>query len=257
MGERRRPEAEPPRHKPPAPTRNTGGRNGSAARNRQNSGGTKFAADLARRMKPELFRPPPPIIPQHFAKRPQRRARPAIDNQFRVVEQFAAALLQFIHQRVFLVRIQRLVEAAQFQQRVAPGQQIAQDQFLLARRARLADAPVARANWRRTPATRPSSAANACSMLGASGGQRLGPPTIFTSSRAELRNRAPEISRKRRGIVVQKINDRSRRCADGGVALHRGLFATRQDDFQFFRRIIKLPRGARRREHRGCPVAPR
>ena len=90
-------------------------------------------------MTAELFRSAPPIGHQHSGERAEAGARAAPHDQLGVVEQFPAAALQLVHKRVFLVGIERLVKAAQLQQGVSPGEQVAEDQLLLTGRPRPAN----------------------------------------------------------------------------------------------------------------------
>ncbi len=53
-------------------------------------------------------------------------------------------------------------------------------------------------------------------------------------------HRAAQITRRRRGIVIQKINELAAGGAHGGVALDGGLLAARDDDLQLVVGIIKL-----------------
>ena len=57
-------------------------------------------------MQAKLLRPAPAIVQQHFGKRLEAVTRTAINDELRIVKQFTAALLQFIHQGIFFVRIQ-------------------------------------------------------------------------------------------------------------------------------------------------------
>src|ERR1039457_5936272 len=80
-------------------------------------------------MNSKLFGPAPTVGAQHFEKRCERMARAAVNEQLRIVNEFAAAFLQFVHERVFFVGIKRLIEAAEFEQVSAARKEIAEDEF--------------------------------------------------------------------------------------------------------------------------------
>src|SRR4051794_19328538 len=83
-------------------------------------------------MQPKLLGAAPAIVEQHFAKSFQGRAWPPVNYQFGIIEQLGAPLLQFVHQRVFLVRVKRFIETAELIQRISAGKEIAKDQYLFA-----------------------------------------------------------------------------------------------------------------------------
>src|SRR5207245_1207250 len=78
------------------------------------------------------------------AKRVQSWARPAIDDQLRIIEQLRTPLLEGVHQGVLFVRIKRLIEAPRGLKRVAPRQEITENKFLFARLPQPAHGVVAR-----------------------------------------------------------------------------------------------------------------
>src|SRR5205814_2090817 len=105
-------------------------------------------------MEPELFGPTTPISAQHFCKGSQRGARAAINEKLRIINQFSGAFLEFIHQRILFIRIERFVEATQIQQSLAARNEIAKNEFLLAALTPLTHRGITRATGaKRQPAS--------------------------------------------------------------------------------------------------------
>ena len=70
-----------------------------------------------------------------------------MNEKLRIVKQFAAVFLDVVHQGVFFVRIERLIEAGMLQHRLAARELVAKDQLLLSRFVQRTDGRVARATW--------------------------------------------------------------------------------------------------------------
>ena len=193
-------------------------------------------------MQTELFRPPAAVSHQHFHKSRQAPARPPIDNQVRVVQQPAAARLHLVHQGVFFIRIQRLIEPARLDQRRTARQQIAEYKFLFTRLAQPAHRLIpGAAGTKGQPAPHyqgedPFQPGRFRRAKGrAADHLRFGP--------AEKRRRPTQIVRRRRRVVIEKINPFTARFAEGGIALDGRVMAAGHDDFQPVARIIQLPAG--------------
>src|SRR5689334_24827106 len=95
-------------------------------------------------MRAELFRASASVGHQHFQKALQVRARAAMHDQFRIVKQPAAALLQIVHQRILFVRIQRFVKSSRVEEARFACDQVAENQLLLPARAQRSNRAVPR-----------------------------------------------------------------------------------------------------------------
>jgi hypothetical protein len=190
-------------------------------------------------MQLELFRPAPPIIQQHFAKCLQIVTRPAINNQLRIIHQPASALLQVIHQRILLVWIKRLVKSPESQHRFPSSDQIAKNQFLLARFAHPPHRGIAGSARPERQPTR----MHQCEDLFEK--RRIGRADVRSSQHLHIRirkrpHRLSQIPRGRHRIIVQEINQLPARRANRRIPLHRRLLAPRHEYLQLLLRIIQL-----------------
>ena len=96
-------------------------KNGAAMRYTQKSGGTKLGADPGVGWETELFGASASVSHEHSCRMLRRSGEDAVNERSGIVNQFAAALLQFVHQRVLLVRIKRFVEPAEFTMSASRG----------------------------------------------------------------------------------------------------------------------------------------
>src|ERR1043166_9198059 len=94
-------------------------------------------------MQTELFGPASSVSEEHPAESSEGRAGPAVDNKLRIVNQFRALLLQFIHEGIFFVRIERLIKATELAQSLPARHEVAEDQFLFVAGASSSDGIVA------------------------------------------------------------------------------------------------------------------
>ena len=153
--------------------------------------------------------------------------------------------LQFVHERVLFVGIQRFVETAEFQQRIPPGHQVAKNQFLFARGARPPDGGITGAAGREREPAREHHGKNPFQKRRVGRTKVRAPDHFYLCITQECPGTA-KVARVRNGIVVEKINPIAARGLDGGVALDGRLPAARNDDFEATRRIIQPPRGGHR-----------
>ena len=193
-------------------------------------------------MQPELLAAAAAVSPQHFCERLKRGPRAPINEKVRVVNKLSAALLQFVHQSIFFVRIERLVEAAQLDQVIAPGNEVAKNEFLLAGHSPMADGCITSPTG---PERKPTSQHQSEHLLQARRIRRatVGAAEHFNARICENADRTAQICPIGHRIVIKKINQFARGGAGGRVALYGGLFSSRHNDFEFFRWIIQSAAG--------------
>src|ERR1044071_9603001 len=90
-------------------------------------------------MQSKLLRATTAVSHQHPDKCPESRARTSISDEIGVIEQCPTALLQMVHQGIFLVGIKRFIESAQLHHVCAPRREVAKNQFLFTRRPAFAN----------------------------------------------------------------------------------------------------------------------
>ena len=193
-------------------------------------------------MQTKLFGASASVGEEHFAKGAQRRARTALHDELRIVDELRAALLQHIHQRVFLVRIKRFVEPAELQNIRASRHHVAEDELLLTALPRHADRVVASPT---RPECQPTAQHHGEDLLQ----QRcVGRTKIRTAEHLHLRlfemnERAAQGIGTGEGIVVEEVDQSAASRTDGCVALDGGLPAASDDDFETVLRVVERARG--------------
>src|SRR5260370_6652249 len=127
-----------------------------------------------------------------------------MDYELWIVNQFAAAFLQLIHQRVFFIRIQGFIKAAEFQQSVTARDEVAEDKLFFAGLPHLADGVIARATWSERP-TREDQRENLFDR-GGIGRTKVGSAQHFHIGSGKVNNGTAQIVRWRHGCIVEEIN---------------------------------------------------
>ena len=152
-------------------------------------------------------------------------------NELRVIDQLTASLLQLVHERILLVGVERLVEAAQFEHGLAPRDEVAQDEFLLARRPHLAHRRISRpARAKRQPA-RQHQREDLFDRRRLRRAQ-VRPANHLHLGVIEMSHRAAQVARFGRRVVIEKVNEIATGRLERGIALCGGLLAARHNDLQ-------------------------
>ena len=128
-----------------------------------------------------------------------------MNNQLRIVDEFSAAFLQFIHQRIFLIGIKGFVEATKFDQVHAAGEQVAKDEFFFAAFANTPEAGITPSTWPEGKPAREHDSENFfqgwCFR-----GTKIGTANHFHGGIGKVFCGAMKVLRGCDGIIVEKIN---------------------------------------------------
>ena len=189
-------------------------------------------------MQPELLRPPPPVGHQHPRKGLEAGPRPPMHEQLRIVDQLTAPLLQFVHEGILLVGIESLIEPPQIQHGLAPGEEIAENEFLLARLAHPANGGVASAAG---PKRQPARQHPRKDLLQRRRLARadIRPAHHLHGRLAKLQRCAAQVPGLGNRIVVQEIDQIPARGSQADVTLDGRLPPASHDNLQPVGRVIQ------------------
>src|SRR6266700_6270446 len=168
------------------------------------------------RIDTKLLCPATAISHQHSRKGLEVVPGTAMHDNSRVVNQFAATLLQGIHQGIFFIRIKRFVESSQLEHGIAAGDQITKDEFFLAGLARAAHRRVPRAA---RPERQPTSQHQSENLLER---RRVTRAKVGAANHLDLRvseilDRLAQVPPFRHRVVIEEINQFAPRGFQGGI----------------------------------------
>ena len=189
-------------------------------------------------MQSELFGPTAAVGHEHFGKSPEGAPRASKNQQVRIVNELAAAFLEFVHERIFFIRVERLVKAAQLEQGLTTGEQVAEDQFLFTGSAADTHRGVPRAAGAESQPTTQDQRKDLFQRRGI-GGTTIRATNHFDGGITERLGALAQVVVPRHGIIIQEIDQLAAGGLEGGIALDRGLAAAGDEDFEFVSRIIQ------------------